>query len=95
MLISKLLYKRNDLAAENQAVIIAYAARMGVSGRIRFLDPPIHTQKLYVGFSSVKSKKEEMKKLCIDFSRNLSVFRKTGAYSNILIKYGINPELMK
>lgn len=95
MLISKLLYKRNDLAAENQAVIIAYASRMGVSDRIRFLDPPIHTQKLYVGFSSEKSKKEEMKKLCTDFSRGLSEFRKTDAYSNILIKYGINPELMK
>lgn len=91
MLISKLVYKRNDLAVENKAVITAYAKKMGVFEKIKFLDPPIHTQKLYVGFS----KKIENQKLYKVFSDELANFKKTEEYQNILQKYNVSGEVMK
>ncbi len=85
MLIGKVLKARNDLAAENQAVVSASARKMGVSDKIRFLEPPIHTQKLYVGFSKAK----DLKKLSEDFSKQLGEFRNSEAYKAILDKYGV------
>lgn len=90
MLISKLLGNRNDLIAENQAVIAATALQMGVKDRIQSLEPPIHTQKLYVGFS----KDRGLKKICHDFSIALREFKKTEHYKAILEKYGIMPSDM-
>lgn len=89
-LITMLLKGRHDLAAENQAVVNGYAMKMGVSDKIRFLEPPIHSQKLYAGFSRRKG----LKKLCDDFSGSLFEFKKTETYSNILKKYGISPSQM-
>ncbi|MFH1156466.1 MAG: transporter substrate-binding domain-containing protein [Pseudomonadota bacterium] len=86
MLIKKLLAGRNDLAAENQAVVNASAEKMGVKAQIRFLEPPIHTQKLYVGFSRAKN----LKQLCQDFSSALGQFKQSGAYKKIIEKYGVN-----
>jgi len=87
MLITKLLNDRHDLAAENQAVISGYAEKMGVRDKIKFLEPPIHTQKLYVGFSKIK----KLEKLCDDFSKALLEFKSSGEYGKILKKYGVNP----
>jgi polar amino acid transport system substrate-binding protein len=84
MLINKLLGGRNDLAAENQAVVSAYARRMGVRDRIRFLDPPIHTQMLYVGFS----RKNNLESMARDFSSALREFRNSPEHGIILEKYG-------
>ena len=86
MLITKLLNGRHDLAAENKVVITAYAIKMGVRDKIRFLEPPIHTQRLYVGFSKAK----KLQKLCNDFSRFLTEFKTTEAYKAILEKYGVD-----
>ncbi len=87
MLIKKLLNDRHDLAAENQVVISGYALKMNVKDKIKFLNPPIHTQKLYVGFSKVKG----LKQLCDDFSIALSKFKNSQEYRVILEKYGVNP----
>lgn len=84
ILINKLLAGRNDVAAENQTVIEGYASKMGVINKIRFLSPPIHTQKLYVGFS-----KSAGLKLCNDFSKALANFKKTEDYMSILKKYNV------
>ncbi len=86
MLIAKLISDRNDLAAENQAVITAMAFQMGLKDNINFIGPPIHTQKLYVGFSKVK----KLKKVCYDFSILLSAFKKSEQYKEILKNYGIS-----
>ncbi|MDM8524407.1 transporter substrate-binding domain-containing protein [Desulfococcaceae bacterium HSG8] len=86
MLIRKLLKGRNDLAAENQAVIKASARKMGAGDKIRFLEPPIHTKKLYAGFSN---KPKGSKKLCDDFSKSLGEFKKSESYKAILEKYGV------
>lgn len=84
-LITKLLNDRHDLAAENQAVVTARANQMGVGDKIRFLDPPIHSEKLYVGFSKVKN----TGKICLDFSSALKKFKKSKQYLEILTKYGV------
>jgi polar amino acid transport system substrate-binding protein len=85
MLILKLVGGRNDLAAENQAVISANAKKMGLENKIKFLKIPIHFQKLYVGFSKTK----KQKKLCKYFSKHLQDFKGTELYESILKKYGI------
>ncbi|MBF0301553.1 MAG: amino acid ABC transporter substrate-binding protein [Desulfamplus sp.] len=90
MLIEKLINDRHDLAAENQVVISGYAAKMGLRDKIRFLEPPIHTQKLYVGFSKAKG----LKKLSDEFSKALDKFKLSEEYVVILKKYGVNPSDM-
>lgn len=90
MLINKLLKNRNDLAAENQAVVNATAFQLGVKEKIRFLAPPIHSQKLYVGFS----KANKLQKMCHEFSILLREFKKSEQYKVILATYGIKPSDM-
>jgi polar amino acid transport system substrate-binding protein len=86
MLIRKVLTGRNDLAAENQAVVSGTALRMGVKDQLRFLEPPIHTQRLYVGFA----KTNNLEGLCREFSLALAQFKKTQAYHAILARYGVD-----
>ena len=85
MLVTKLLRDRNDLAAENQAVVIATALQMGVADQIEFFGPPIHVQKLYVGFSKASG----LGDVCRDFSILLREFKRSETYHAILKKYGI------
>ncbi len=84
-LIQKVLAGRVDLAAENQTVVAAEAARMGVADKIRFLSPSIHTQKLYVGFTRARN----MRKLVGLFSDELKAFKESQQYRDILARYGI------
>lgn len=85
LLIRKVLSGRNDLAAENQAVITALARQMGVLDGLSFLEPPIHTQRLYVGFS----RHHHLEGLCREFSQALARFKQTPQYREILVKYGV------
>ena len=85
MLIAKLLKGRDDVAVENQVVVKASALKMGVQDQLRFLEPPIHTQKLYAGFSKANG----LESLCTEFSQALHAFKSTDAYAAILGKYGI------
>ncbi len=89
-LIMKLIYGRNDIIAENQAVITTRAKDMGFSDRIVPLSPPIHTQRLYVGFS----KSNNLQSLCDAFSTKLSAFKNTQEYRAILAKYGLKYDAM-
>ncbi|MDD9304351.1 MAG: transporter substrate-binding domain-containing protein [Desulfobacter sp.] len=85
MLITKLLKGRNDLAAENHAVMIAKAFQFGIKDDIQSFGPPIHTQKLYAGFSKIQG----LEKICHDFSVHLCDFKKSKQYQAIFEKYGI------
>jgi len=76
---------RNDLGAENLAVITASARKQGVLENIRFLEKPIHSQKLYVVFSKVRF----LEKTGSKFSEILREFKKTEDYRKILEKYGM------
>ncbi|MEW5774627.1 MAG: transporter substrate-binding domain-containing protein [Thermodesulfobacteriota bacterium] len=85
ILINRVVSGRNDLAAENQAVAMASAARLGVRDKLRFLEPPIHTQKLYVGFSKARGHE----RLAAEFSRALAAFKASPRYREILRAYGV------
>lgn len=85
ILINRVVSGRNDLAAENEAVAKASATRLGVRDRLRFLEPPIHTQKLYVGFSKVRGHGP----LAAEFSKALAKFKSSPRHRDILRKYGI------
>jgi polar amino acid transport system substrate-binding protein len=91
MLITKLLRGRIDMAAENKLVITGTAIRMGVLDQIRFLEPPIHTQELYVGFSRAG----ELETFSRSFSQALKHFKHTPHYRRILSRYGLNPMDMR
>jgi polar amino acid transport system substrate-binding protein len=85
-LVNMVLGGRCDLGIENQAVIKGIAKELGVERSIRFLGPPVHAQKLYVGFSRAG----HLEKLASDFSNALREFKKTDHYKAILRKYGIS-----
>ncbi|MBT4527212.1 MAG: transporter substrate-binding domain-containing protein [Deltaproteobacteria bacterium] len=84
-LIKKLIKGRNDLIAENEVVLRSSAFKLGVLGQIKFIEPPIHIQNLFVGFSKVNGLEE----LSIQFSRELSSFKKLKQYTKILAQYNI------
>jgi polar amino acid transport system substrate-binding protein len=86
-LLTKLLLRRIDLAAENEAVFSAEAARQGASGKIVALSPPLQVRLLYVGFSKAKRLDEFSRR----FSEALAAFKKTARYPRILEKYGAAP----
>jgi polar amino acid transport system substrate-binding protein len=84
-MLTKLVMGRTDLAAENQAVLASTAYWMGLRGKISFLEPPIHEQMLYVGFTKAK----DTARLCEEFSGALARFKQTAAYEAILGAYGV------
>lgn len=90
MLLRKLLAGRDSLAAGNVFVIGAKAAEMGVKDDLKFYSPPIHSSKLYVGFS----KKQATREFCDRFSEELKAFKQTDNYDVILRKYNIDKKDM-
>ncbi len=85
-LIKMVVSGRFSLGIENEAVIRGVAGDLGVAGSIRFLSPPVHSQRLYVGFS----KWHDLYGLVVEFSRNLKDFKGTKEYKDILRKYGVS-----
>ncbi len=84
-IVEKVVRKRNDFGIGNQLVIIALAEKLKKRDSIRFLEPPVHMQKLYVGFSKAKG----LEKLAKAFTKTLIQFKKSDNYQKILRKYGI------
>jgi len=85
-LVSMVVSGRLHLGIENEAVIRRVAGSLGVAGSIRFLNPPIHSRKLYAGFS----RRLGLQHLAAEFSRNLKDFKDTDEYRDILRKYGVS-----
>ena len=86
-IINKVVHGRNDIGIGNQLVIMGLAEKMGLSNDLKFLEPPVHMQELYVGFSRVKG----LERMAEDFSEALARFKKTDDYLAILDKYGLKP----
>jgi len=84
-LIKMVLGGRYEIGIEDQAVVKGVARKLGVERSVRFLYPPVHTEKLYVGFS----RKAGLRRLAADFSKFLAQFKRTDEYKAILRKYGI------
>ena len=84
-LINMVIGGRYDLGVENQAVVRGTARKLGVERSIRFLSPPVHTRKLFVGFSRASG----LQKFASQFSAALAQFKTTDEYKAILQRYGI------
>ncbi len=90
-LVEMVVNGRHDLGVENQVVLKTEARKQGVERRIRILQPPVHSQKLYVGFS----RKRDLQKLASAFSESIAGFKKTEEYEAILRKYGLSRSDMR
>lgn len=84
-LIKKVVNGHNDLGVENELVIRHAARRLRLLDRLRFLEPPLHENMLYVGFSRIKTTPEFVAR----FSSALKRFKETEEYQTILDRYGV------
>ncbi len=82
-IVTKVLLGRNELGVGNIAVIKTIADKQNASGKIRFLLPLLHSQKLYAGFSKAGNHAA----LAKAFSIALADFRRSADYKRIMKKY--------
>jgi len=87
-IVTKLMMGRYELGIGNIAVISSIAQKQGVRNKIKFLEPLVHSQKLYAAFSKVKNHQY----LVDEFSKKLAYLKNTSEYREILTKYGITYE---
>lgn len=85
-ILKKVLSKRNELGIGNQLVVVSLARKLGIRDNIRFLKPPVHSRKLYVGFS----KSRDLHQLSKAFTDALFRYKQSGNYLRILTRYGIS-----
>lgn len=84
-IITKVLLGRIDLGIGDVEVIKTAAKKENIRDKIKFLEPLVHSRKLYAAFS----KKPGHEILSMEFSKALSKFRTSEEYNTILKKYGI------
>ncbi len=84
-IITKVLLGRIDLGIGDIAVIKTSAKKNNTLDKIKFLDPLVHSQKLYAAFS----KKPGHEKISAEFSKTISKYRVSKEYISIMKKYGI------
>ncbi len=85
-LIRILAYGRIDIGVGNKAVILRHAKALGLSDKIRFIEPPIDISANYIAFSKTRRDAQE---LADEYSEMLKVFVKTDEYKAILKKYSL------
>lgn len=86
LLLELLLKKRFDLAIGNRTVITNSFHKKKLTTVLVFHEPPVKSDKLYVGFS--KQRSHEL--LTKEFSNVLKLFKETDEYREILNRYHIN-----
>lgn len=84
-LINMLKHKRFEIGIGNKDVIRFYAHKGGLND-IRFLEPLITKEMLYIGFSRKKGRTD----LAVTFSGALKDFKAGPAYHDLLLKYGMS-----
>lgn len=84
-IVTKVLMGRIDIGIGNIAVINSVILHKYSVNAVRFLRPLIHSRKLYVGFSKARVKPEFVE----SFSKELTAFKKTKEFRDILARYGV------
>lgn len=84
-LIKRLAAGRTDLIAGDELVIFYNLRRLGLEEKIKPLKPYIDKIPSYIAFSAASGKPEVAEK----FSKELSLFRETKKYRDLLSKYGL------
>ncbi len=85
-IVTKVLLGRIELGVGNIAVIKTIAKKSNASHKINFLNPLLHSKKLYAGFS----KANDHKNLTARFSLELSQFKTSSQYKDIMKKYSLD-----
>lgn len=86
LLLELLLKKRFDIVIGNKTVIMNSFHKKKLTTALVFHEPPVKSDKLYVGFS----KNESHEVLSKEFSSGLKLFKETDEYREILNRYHIN-----
>lgn len=77
--------KRIDIGVGNRYVISHYAGQEGIAETIRFINPPISQERLYMGFT----RKGEKYYLAEKFTEALRKYKATVEYQKLTSNYGI------
>lgn len=75
--------KRVHIGLDNRLVIHSLSKKANIENSIRFLEPPVVNDPLYIGFS----KKNKLENLCKSFSDELKAFKQTDRYLEITKRY--------
>lgn len=84
-LIEMFINKRFEIGVGNKYVVQHYANQAGFVHSIKFLDPPISEEMLYLGFAKMARKDALAEK----FAKVLRAFKDTDEYDILTEKYGI------
>lgn len=84
-LVKRLIGGRTDIIVSDELVLYYKLKEMDTEKKLKVLKPYVSTSPVYLGFSIAGGKK----KLALDFSKEVSKFRKTVDYKDILKKYGL------
>lgn len=82
-LIEMFTYDRFDIGVGNRYVIGYYANMEGVADTLKFLDPPITKEPLYIGFARLRNHAH----LAGGFAKTLQDFKTTAEYRELIDKY--------
>lgn len=84
-LIEMFMHNRFDIGVGNRYVVRYYADQLGISRTIKFLDPPITEEMLYLGFT----RKGNYHDLAQKFGEALQAYKTTIEYRKMSEKYGM------
>lgn len=84
-LVEMFMHNRFDIGVGNRYVVQYFAKLAGIEQTIRFLDPPITQEILYLGFV----KKRNVSGVAEKFAHQLQLYKKTPSYDQLINKYGI------
>lgn len=87
-LIEMFIHNRFDIGVGNRYVIHYYAAKEGLADKLKFLNPPITKEELYIGFT----KKQNAKHIATRFAAMLGEFKTTAEYQKLINKYSMKEQ---
>lgn len=82
-LVEMLMYDRFDVGVGNRYVVSYYAHQQGLRDSLKFLDPPITKETLYIGFT----RKRNQTALAEEFAQALQAYKATAEYQKLMEKY--------
>lgn len=78
--------ERVDIGLDNKLVIYSLSQKKKLGDSIKFLEPPVINDPLYIGFSQ----KNNLENLSERFSEELKAFKQTAKYLEITKRYNYN-----
>lgn len=84
-LVDMFMHHRFDIGVGNRYVVQHYAKLAGIEHTVKFLDPPITKETLYLGVVKARNENNKAEKL----AKALQAYTTTTAYRKLISKYGI------